>query len=100
VDWCVGEICEIAWLYKHITDLINQATTRPYLPPTVQALHYAIYQEVNSHYQFSAEMEAHLHKNENARLHICYSSIVEQLNKMKWLAIILEAVHHHSLVGG
>ncbi|CAI2385190.1 unnamed protein product [Moneuplotes crassus] len=100
----VTEMCELGWLYKKVNDFMNRNIDSTYCDQVTQSLCFAFQAELTEFYRLIAILE-NQHQNYDEtdpanclNLRKLYLHIQEPMERMKWLAIIVDSIQ--GLKGG
>lgn len=92
----VEELCEMGWLYRKVTNFINQNIEEESLAR--QSLCYAFQSELTEYYRLIALLEQQREELGSLNLRKLYMWCVEPLERMKWLGILADS--SENLKGG
>ena len=97
-------MCELGWLYKKVNDFMTRNIDSTYWDQVTQSLCFAIQAELTEYYRLIAMFESQ-HQNYDEtdpanclNLRKLYLWIQEPIERMKWLAIIIDSIQ--GLKGG
>ncbi len=94
----IQEMCELGWLYKKVNDLVSRNMDSSYSDQVTQSLVFAIQAELTEYYRLIAllENQARQHSEtdpqNNLNLRKLYLWIQDPMERMKWLAIIVDSI--------
>ena len=101
----MNELCELGWLFKKVNDwLTRNLESSQHCNQTTQSLCFAIQAELTEYYRLLAILESQRTKYTQEdpanylNLKKLYLWVQEPLERMKWLAIIIDSVQN--LKGG
>ena len=101
----VNELCELGWLFKKVNDWLSRNfENQAQCTQVTQSLCFAVHGELTEYYRLLAILESQKSKygQEEAANYLnlkkLYLWVQEPMERMKWLAIIIDSVEH--LKGG